>query len=156
MSKTYRTDAYNEAISDNKKTSWTKVAKYTAFGLLGGAAVGAALVCGFESLMPNPDMIGVFARDGALALPALISGLTGAWGLAKGVNDRMLEKHHQKWVDSELAENATLSPEQLALKKEKVGERIIQNRIKAEEQAKKDETLSSQVAAAGTFISLSM
>lgn len=157
MTETMRSKAYDEALeASQNKPKWSEVVKYTAFTALGGAAVGAAFLMGFESLMPHPDMMAMFAREGAIALPAVFTAIGAALGLATGVKNNMEDKLQANWANKELQEDAKLSPEELARKKERVGEQILLNRARAIEDDKKNESTMNTAVAVGTLVSLGM
>ena len=60
------------------------------------------------------------------------------------------------WATKELQEDVKLSPEDLARKKERVGEKILLNRVRAQEAEAKNESTMNTAVAIGTLVSLGM
>lgn len=140
--------AYDEVVNDSKdKLTWGKVAKYSAF-----IGLGASAVIGGAMMYLSPDVGSFLAAEGSIAVPAILGGITSLAFASKGVSAMMDQERTDTWANSEKEANKILSPEELAIKKEKVGAQILASR----EKARQNEATIDKAVAVGTFISLSM
>lgn len=145
---TENSKAYDEVVNGSeKKLTWGKVAKYSAFVGLGVSAIIGGAMAGLM-----PDVGSYLAAEGSIAVPAILGGITSLAFAAKGAEAMFSQKSSDTWVASEKEANKTLSKEELAIKKEQVGEKILQ----AREKAKQNEATMDKAVALGTFVSLTM